>query len=149
MAFNMYSLLTPIRYILNPRLGLTSPLQAGLLYLAPGGGYLLGSVLGGRWSDYIVKSWSHRRGLRLWEDRLRGSLLLTGLALPGSTLLYGWVVDRGLGGIPLPIVSMFVQAVSQTWAFPCLNTYIMDVMQHKSGKAAGKHSALSVCKYSD
>ncbi|KAI9162825.1 Itaconate transport protein [Paramyrothecium foliicola] len=139
MAFNMYSLLTPIRYVLNPRLGLTTPLQSGLLYLAPGAGYLIGSVIGGRWSDYIVKTWSRRRGLRLWEDRLRGSLFLIGLALPGSTLLYGWVVDRGVGGIALPVICMFLQGVSQTCAFPCLNTYIMDVMQHKGGKASASH----------
>lgn len=138
MAFNMYSLLTPIRYILNPRLGLTTPLQSGLLYLAPGGGYLLGSLVGGRLSDHIVKFWMKRRGFRLWEDRLRGSVILLGLALPGSTLLYGWTVDRGFGGIGLPVVCMFVQGISQTSAFPSLNTYIMDVMQQNSGKASGK-----------
>ncbi|KAF3351729.1 hypothetical protein VD0002_g3147 [Verticillium dahliae] len=139
MAFNMYSLLTPIRYILNPRLGLTTPLQSGLLYLAPGGGYLLGSLVGGRLSDHIVKFWMKRRGFRLWEDRLRGSVILLGLALPGSTLLYGWTVDRGFGGIGLPVVCMFVQGISQTSAFPSLNTYIMDVMQQNSGKASASH----------
>ncbi|RBQ90832.1 hypothetical protein VDGD_09627 [Verticillium dahliae] len=139
MAFNMYSLLTPIRYILNPRLGLTTPLQSGLLYLAPGGGYLLGSLVGGRLSDHIVKFWMKRRGFRLWEDRLRGSFILLGLALPGSTLLYGWTVDRGFGGIGLPVVCMFVQGISQTSAFPSLNTYIMDVMQQNSGKASASH----------
>lgn len=42
LVWNMYSLLTPIRYILNPRFGLTTPLQSGLFYIAPGCGYLLG-----------------------------------------------------------------------------------------------------------
>lgn len=45
----MYSLLTPIRYVLNPRFGLSSPLQGGLFYIAPGGGYLVGTFFGGRW----------------------------------------------------------------------------------------------------
>ncbi|KAG7139263.1 MFS antiporter QDR3 like protein [Verticillium longisporum] len=139
MAFNMYSLLTPIRYILNPRLGLTTPLQSGLLYLAPGGGYLLDSLIGGRLSDHIVKFWMKRRGFHLWEDRLRGSVTLLDLALLGSTLLYGWTVDRGFGGIGLPVVCMFVQGISQTSAFPSLNTYIMDVMQQNSGKASASH----------
>lgn len=39
LVWNMYSLLTPIRYVLNPRFGLTSPIQSGLFYLAPGFGY--------------------------------------------------------------------------------------------------------------
>ena len=34
LVWNMYSLLTPIRYVLNPRFHLTSPLQAGLFYLS-------------------------------------------------------------------------------------------------------------------
>lgn len=42
LVWNMYSLLTPIRYILNPRFGLSTPLQSGLFYVAPGCGYLFG-----------------------------------------------------------------------------------------------------------
>ncbi|KAI2480490.1 multidrug transporter of the major facilitator superfamily [Pyrenophora tritici-repentis] len=40
LVWNMYSLLTPIRYVLNPRFGLETPLQSGLFYIAPGCGYL-------------------------------------------------------------------------------------------------------------
>lgn len=42
LVFNMYSLLTPIRYVINPRFHLTSPIQSGLFYIAPGCGYLAG-----------------------------------------------------------------------------------------------------------
>ena len=56
LVWNMYSLLTPIRYVLNPRFGLTSPIQSGLFYIAPGIGYLIGSFFGGRWADHIVKN---------------------------------------------------------------------------------------------
>lgn len=41
LVWNMYSLLTPIRYVLNPRFHLTSPIQSGLFYLAPGCGYIV------------------------------------------------------------------------------------------------------------
>lgn len=36
LVFNMYSLLSPIRYVLNPRFNLNSPIQSSLFYLAPG-----------------------------------------------------------------------------------------------------------------
>ncbi|EEY19049.1 conserved hypothetical protein [Verticillium alfalfae VaMs.102] len=137
IGFNMYSLLTPIRYILNPRLGLTTPLQSGLIYLAPGAGYLVGTTLGGRWSDHNVKSWMHRRGFRLWEDRLRSTLFFMLGLLPGFTLLYGWAVQEGWGGIALPVVCLFGQGVCQTTTFPSLNAYILDIMQDQSGKASG------------
>jgi MFS family permease len=74
LVWNMYSLLTPIRYVLNPRFHLTSPIQSGLFYIAPGCGYLLGSFFGGRWADHIVKKWVKKRGRRVPEDRLRSCL---------------------------------------------------------------------------
>ncbi|CEI70718.1 unnamed protein product [Fusarium venenatum] len=117
-AWNMYSLLTPIRFVLNPRLGLTSPLQSGLLYLAPGAGYLLGTQIGGRLADRVVKSWMIRRGFRLQEDRLRAGMLTLGVILPGTTLLYGWSVERSIGGVALPGIY---------------------IMQHQSGKASASH----------
>ncbi|KIV99076.1 uncharacterized protein PV09_09183 [Verruconis gallopava] len=71
LLWNMYSLLTPIRYVLNPRFDLTSPLQSGLFYIAPGCGYLLGTFFGGRWADYTVRKYIKKRGERVAEDRLR------------------------------------------------------------------------------
>lgn len=133
----MYSLLTPIRYVLNPRLKLATPLESGLLYISPGAGYILGTLIGGRWADHTVKRWMVKRGTRLPEDRLRSSLVFLGILLPGSMLLYGWTVDARLGGIPLPVICMFFQGVAQLAAFPSLNTYILDAMQDKSGQASG------------
>lgn len=139
LVWNMYSLLTPIRYVLNPRLNLTSPLQSGMLYISPGAGYIVGTLIGGRWADKVVKSWMSKRGIRLPEDRLRSSLLFLGIMLPGSMLLYGWTVDYRLGSIPLPVICMFFQGVAQLAAFPSLNAYILDVMQHQSGQASASH----------
>lgn len=138
MVWNMYSLLTPIRYVLNPRFHLTTPLQSGLLYIAPGAGYVIGCQIGGRWADYTVSSWIRKRGIRLPEDRLRSSLIFLGLMLPASMVLYGWTLDKKFGGIPLPIICMFLQGIAQLAAFPSLNAYILDVMQQQNGEASGK-----------
>ncbi|KAL0780556.1 hypothetical protein CaCOL14_001891 [Colletotrichum acutatum] len=139
LVWNMYSLLTPIRYVLNPRFHLTTPLQSGLLYIAPGAGYVIGCQVGGRWADYTVSSWIRKRGIRLPEDRLRSSLVFLGLMLPGSMVLYGWTLDKKFGGIPLPIICMFLQGIAQLAAFPSLNAYILDVMQHQNGEASASH----------
>lgn len=135
LVWNMYSLLTPIRFVLNPRFHLTSPMQSGLFYVAPGCGYLLGCLLGGRWADRVVKKWIRKSGTRVPEDRLRSCLVSLGIVLPGSMLVYGWSVDRAVGGVPVPVLAMFVQGVAQLFSFPSLNTYCIDVMQSK-GKSA-------------
>lgn len=128
LVWNMYSLLTPIRYVLNPRFHLESPLLSGLFYLAPGVGYLIGTLGGGCWADYTVKKWILKRGYRVPEDRLRSSLPFLGILMPGCMLVYGWAVDRAVGGIPLPVIALFLQGICQLFCFPSLNTYCLDVI---------------------
>ena len=131
LVWNMYSLLTPIRYVLNPRFHLDSPIQSGLFYIAPGIGYLIGSFFGGRWADRVVKKWIKKRGRRVAEDRLKSCLSSMGAVIPGCLLVYGWSVEKAVGGVPLPVAAMFIQGVAQLFCFPSLNTYCLDVMQSK------------------
>lgn len=49
-------------------------------------------------------------------------------------LIYGWSVEKKVGGVALPIIAMFVQGVGQLFCFPCLNTYCVDVMQARSAE---------------
>jgi len=135
LVFNMYSLLTPIRYVINPRFHLTSPIQSGLFYIAPGCGYLLGTFFGGRWADRTVRKWIDKRnGERVPEDRLRSCLVFMGVIIPGCMLIYGWSIEKDKGGIPLPVIVMFIQGVAQLFCFPSLNTYCLDVMQKRSSE---------------
>ncbi|KAJ7184565.1 major facilitator superfamily domain-containing protein [Mycena filopes] len=134
LVWNMYSLLTPIRYIINPRFALTSPIQSGLFYLAPGFGYIAGTFVGGRWADYTVKKWIKIRGMRVAEDRLRSCVPFMGVVIPGCMLIYGWSIEKRVGGIALPVIVMFLQGVAQLFCFPSLNTYCLDVMQSRSAE---------------
>ncbi|KZL77946.1 major facilitator superfamily transporter, partial [Colletotrichum tofieldiae] len=135
LVWNMYGMLTPIRYVLNPRFSLTSPAQSGLFYLAPGCGYLAGTLVGGRYADYTVRRWiSERQGRRISEDRLRSCLPFLGAALPGCMLIYGWTVQQRAGGVAVPVVFMFLGGVSQLFCFPSLNTYCLDVIQGRSAE---------------
>ncbi|EFY86222.1 hypothetical protein MAC_07745 [Metarhizium acridum CQMa 102] len=129
LLWNMYSLLTPIRYVLNPRFHLDSPLLGGLFYLAPGMGYILGTFMGGRWADRTVRMWVKKRnGVRVPEDRLRSAVPFMGLVMPACVLIYGWAVEKSVGGIPVPVIALFVQGIAQLFSFPSLNTYCLDVM---------------------
>jgi MFS family permease len=138
LVWNMYSLLTPIRYVLNPRFHLTTPLQSGLIYIAPGAGYLVGTFVGGRYADHIVKKWIRIRGERVAEDRLRSCTLFLGGVIPACMMVYGWSIEKGKGGLALPIVMMFLQGVAQLFCFPSLNTYCLDVMQSRSSEVVGE-----------
>ena len=136
LVWNMYSLLTPIRYVLNPRFNLETPLLSGLFYLAPGCGYLLGTFGGGHWADWTVRRWIGKRGRRVPEDRLRSVLPFLGVVIPGCVLIYGWTVDQEKGGIPVPVIVLFLQGIAQLFCFPALNTYCLDVMPGRGAEVA-------------
>ena len=132
LVWNQYALLTPIRYVLNPRFHLTTPVEAGLFYLAPGCGYLAGAFVGGRWADLVARKYARiRSGQRVPEDRLRSCVPFICIATPACVLVYGWTVDREVGGVSVPVISMFLQGVATMFCFPSLNTYGLDVMQEK------------------
>jgi hypothetical protein len=40
-------------------------------------------------------------------------------------LLYGWSIEKEVGGIPLPVIVMYIQGVAQLFCFPSLNTYCL------------------------
>lgn len=142
LVWNMYSLLTPIRYVLNPRYHLTTPMQSGLFYLAPGCGYLVGTFVGGRYADFVVKKYIRKRGVRIPEDRMYSALPFMGIVIPGCVLVYGWSVEKDVGGIPLTVVVLFLQGVAQLFCFPSLNTYCLDVMPGRSSEVVAGNYAL-------
>ncbi|KAI3582955.1 acyl transferase/acyl hydrolase/lysophospholipase [Fusarium oxysporum f. sp. albedinis] len=141
LGFNQYGLLSSIRRVINPRFNLTSPLASGLFYLAPGAGFLVGSTVGGKISDVVVKRYMRKRnGQRIPEDRLNSSLVSVLIILPLGTLLYGWSVYHRLGGMALPIVSAFIQGFGLMASFSGLNTYAAEVRPaHRTAVITGKY----------
>ncbi|KAF7369238.1 MFS general substrate transporter [Mycena venus] len=139
LVWTQYSLLTPIRYIINPRFSLQTPIQSGLFYLAPGLGCVAGTFVGGRWADMTVKKWIQIRGVRVPEDRLRSCIPFLGIIIPGCMLIYGWSIEKRAGGIALPVIVMFLQGCAQLICFPSLNTYFIDIMQTRSAEAVASN----------
>lgn len=117
-------MITSVRQIINPRFNLSTPLISGLFYIAPGVGFFVGSVVGGRLSDRTVKKYIAKRdGVRLPEDRLNSGLIGMFVVLPISMLLYAWGLEKGVGGLALPIVAAFWIGVGLMGSFNSLNTY--------------------------
>jgi hypothetical protein len=48
--------------------------------------------------------------------------------MPACLLLYGWGVEKNVGGLPLAVIVLFLQGVAQLFCFPSLNAYCLDVM---------------------
>jgi predicted MFS family arabinose efflux permease len=88
----------------------------GLIYLAPGVGYLIGSIVGGRYSDYVlVKYESKHNGYSYPEIRLK-SIWFGSMLLPVSYYAFGWMIEFKVNLI-LPIIFMFLGKVFSLFLF--------------------------------
>lgn len=84
----------------------------------------MGSLVGGRLSDRTVKRYIKKRnGVRIPQDRLHSGLLWVLTMLPAATLIYGWTLQEGVGGMPVPIISAFFAGWGLMGTFNGLNTY--------------------------
>jgi hypothetical protein len=129
LSWSQYFLLAAPRQILGQKFHLTSPLTSGLFYIAPGVGFLLGTVIGGWYSDLVVRKWiAKRNGTRMPQDRLNSGLVAFFIVIPVSSLLYGWGlqyidIEDLSGGLAFPMVLAFCTAAGLLTAFASLNTY--------------------------
>ncbi|CAK7245810.1 MAG: hypothetical protein STHCBS139747_007410 [Sporothrix thermara] len=141
LSWTMYSLLTPCRDLIDTRFHLTTPLVSGLFYLAPGAGFICGAIGGGRLSDYTMTRHTARRGgVRHAQDRLNSGLYGFWLVAPAGMLLFGWSLEKQVGGLALPVVAAFLAGVGIMLGFNALNTYTAEVIPgHKSEVMAGKY----------
>ena len=127
LSWSQYSLLSAPRHIISNRFHLTSPLYSGLFYIAPATGFLIGTLVGGRYSDWTVKKWIIRRkGTRLPQDRLNSGMWSFFLIIPAASLVYGWGLEGtsdSFSWLALPVISAFFVAAGLLAAFASLNTY--------------------------
>lgn len=80
-----------------------SALAVGLTFLPLSLGLILASILGGRWSDYVMTRSAKRAGrydrdgvpTYRPEDRLQ-SVWLSMILCPGALLWYGWAIQKGI-----------------------------------------------------
>jgi multidrug resistance protein len=79
-----------------------SPLIVGLLYTPSALGAIIGSVLGGRWTDYIMNREATKAGRYnengniqfLPEDRLRENAWVAAFIYPAALVWFGWTADK-------------------------------------------------------
>ncbi|KAH3685990.1 hypothetical protein WICPIJ_002989 [Wickerhamomyces pijperi] len=128
ITFGASNILVPISYVMNPRFNLTSPLLSSLFFLPTGMGYVCGAMIGGRYADYTVKKYIKKRGKRIAEDRLYSTIIGFSFLLPVTNLIYGWCLEKGKGGIAVPVIALFFNGVGQTLCYSSSNTYCIDCM---------------------
>ena len=79
----------------------------GLTYLAPGIGYSFGSIVGGRYSDYVLSKYELKHNGSSYPEVRLNSIWLGVILTPLSYCAFGWAVDFKVNLI-LPLAFMFI-----------------------------------------
>lgn len=111
----------------------------GLLYLPPSLGYVVASMLGGRWIDYIMAREAQKAGrydgdgklIFLPEDRMRENMWLAATLYPGALIWYGWAAQYGLPWI-VPCIANFFFGCGSMLVFGAVTTTLTEFMPHRS-----------------
>ncbi|KIJ54895.1 hypothetical protein M422DRAFT_221319 [Sphaerobolus stellatus SS14] len=104
-------------------------LRLGLVLLALGIGSMIGSLVGGRWSDRVLPENA---------DRLKSAKIMMYL-LPASLVAYAWMAEKkvNIAGI---CVSLFSIGFSSIWIYSSTLAYIVDANPGRSSSAIACNS---------
>ncbi|EXJ60004.1 hypothetical protein A1O7_04152 [Cladophialophora yegresii CBS 114405] len=111
----------------------------GLLYLPNSVGYILASLMGGRWMDWIMKREAIKanrvdeRGKLIFrpEDRMRENAWLGALMYPCALIWYGWTVQKGVFWIA-PMIANFFYGLGSMLIFAMSTTMLTEFMPRRS-----------------
>ncbi|KAK4121135.1 MFS general substrate transporter [Parathielavia appendiculata] len=115
------------------------PIPLGACYLAPSLGYILASLVGGRWIDYIMAREAeraerfdeHGQLVYLPEDRMRENMWLAATLYPGALVWFGWTAQKG-AHFMVPSVANFWFGVGSMLVFGVTTTMLTEFMPRRS-----------------
>ncbi|KAL7421942.1 hypothetical protein Q5752_003714 [Cryptotrichosporon argae] len=114
-------------------------LQIGLVLLAFGVGNIVGSVVGGRYSDYVLRKMRERNGgQNVAETRLKSTMIGFPLVL-ASYLTYAWTCafKTSIAG---PAVALFFAGLSIMLVYSSTLAYLVDANPGRSASAVACNS---------
>ncbi|CAK7269321.1 hypothetical protein SEPCBS119000_003510 [Sporothrix epigloea] len=122
----------------NPPYGF-SELIVGLLYIPGALGYILASIVGGRWIDKIMAREARKAGrydengnlIFLPEDRMRENAWLSASLFPAALIWFGWTARYGVYWF-VPSLANFFFGFGSMLVFGAVTTMLTEFMPRRS-----------------
>ncbi|KAI0258411.1 MFS general substrate transporter [Gloeopeniophorella convolvens] len=114
-------------------------LKIGLTLLAYGSGSILGSLLGGRWSDRVLRRLTEENGGRRVPEMRLDSMKPVLLFLPLPVVAYGWLAQEHIH-IASVCVMLFFSGFFSIWIYSSTLAYIVDANPGRSSAAVATNS---------
>ncbi|KAI0754649.1 major facilitator superfamily domain-containing protein [Daedaleopsis nitida] len=117
-----------------------SPMTIGLVLLSFGIGSLLGSLLGGRYSDYVFRNLKARNGGTGYPEMRLQSTLPFMPVLPLAIVGYGWVCEERVH-VAAVCAMLFLSSFFDVCIYTSTLAYIVDANAGRSSPAVAMNSA--------
>ncbi|KAI0943842.1 hypothetical protein AcV7_001822 [Taiwanofungus camphoratus] len=114
-------------------------LKIGLVSLAYGVGCLLGSILGGRYSDYVFRKLKAKNGGASYPEKRLQSTTFAIPFFPPAVIAYGGVCEKHVQ-IAAVCVMLFLSGFLQICVYASAFAYIVDANTGRSSSAAASNS---------
>ncbi|TFK48710.1 MFS general substrate transporter [Heliocybe sulcata] len=114
-------------------------LKIGLVLLSYGAGSMCGSILGGRWSDWVFRSLKNKHGGNSHAEMRLESTKIMMVVLPLVSVAYGWLVQKHVH-IAAVCVALFFCGFSSIWIYSSTLAYIVDANVGRSSTAVACNS---------
>ncbi|EMD39683.1 hypothetical protein CERSUDRAFT_111994 [Gelatoporia subvermispora B] len=114
-------------------------LKIGLVLLAYGAGSLVGSIVGGRYSDHVFRQLKAKNG-GISRPEMRLESTLPGmLFLPGAVAAYGWICEEHVT-VAAICVMLFLSGFFSIYIYSSTLAYIVDANVGRSSSAVATNS---------
>lgn len=111
----------------------------GLLYIPGSLGYLIASILGGRWIDRIMHREARKAGrydnsgklIFRPEDRMRENAWIAAILWPGALIWYGWSAENGVFWL-VPMIANFFFGLGSMLIFSVSTTMLTEFLPKRA-----------------
>lgn len=102
----------------------------GLMYIPNSVTYLMASVFGGKWNDWLIKRLAKRHGELRPESRLSWNVITAVALYPPACLIFGWCLKYGEHWVT-PLIGTALFGFSSMLVIGVTVTYLIDVLPGK------------------
>lgn len=103
----------------------------GLMYIPNSVTYVVASVIGGRWNDYLLAKYAKSHNGDLCpESRISWNMVLAVALGPPACLIFGWCFDFGEHWVT-PLIGTAIFGFSSMLTIGCTVTYLVDLLPGK------------------
>ncbi|KAG2196808.1 hypothetical protein INT47_002735 [Mucor saturninus] len=136
-------------YLLTPTISETfqalynyTSFQIGLCYIFYGAGLMVGSVISGRYVDFVLARLRKKKGTEnVYPEMILKATFPSFFLMPAGYLLYGWSTQMGVA-VYAPLAGLFIYSLGQVFAFSPSSLYLVDSKPGRSASAVAINSCI-------